>query len=359
MTTHRLLLLVTDLHRGGTPTVVRELARHLVRHPVHVEVACLAGWGDTADDIAALGISVHALGAASVRDLNVISSLDTLLRDGRFTHLLSFLVHANAVAAWLARRHEALRCFQSVQTTQPRPRWHWWVQRWAARFAERVIVPSRSVADLAAARCGIDPAQLVVIPNGVDLALFDLPPRPAPRPDDTVRVGFIGRLDPVKRVADLLDALGHLPPRYRLDLFGDGPERSRLQRLARRLELETRVTFHGKVARPHEALSELDLLVLPSEAEGFGLVLAEAMAAGVPVVATAALGIVDVVTDGVTGLLTPVARPDLLAATIQSALTEPGRTQRLQAARHHARQTFDWTAIARQYLDTLGLAAAR
>ncbi|MFN4242089.1 MAG: glycosyltransferase family 4 protein [Tepidisphaerales bacterium] len=359
MTAPRLLLLVTDLHRGGTPTVVRELARHLARHPVHVEVACLAGWGDTADDIAALGLSVHALGAASVRDLNVIASLDTLLRDGRFSHLLSFLVHANAVAAWLARRHGDLRCFQSVQTTQPRPRWHWWVQRWAARFAERVIVPSRSVADFAAARCGLDPAQLAVIPNGVDLALFDLPPRPAPLPDATVRLGFIGRLDPVKRVADLLEALPLLPPHYRLDLYGDGPERSRLQRLVRRLELQTRVTFHGMIPRPHEALANLDLLVLPSEAEGFGLVLAEAMAAGVPVVATAAPGIVDVVTDGVTGLLAPVARPDTLADTLQRALIEPGRTQRLQAARLHARKHFDWTEIARQYLDTLGLGAPR
>lgn len=353
MGTPRLLLLVTDLHRGGTPTVLRELAVRFARLSLHVEVASLAGWGDTADDLAAAGVKVHALGAASVRDLNVIASLDRLITAVCCTHVLSFLVHANAVAAYVARRHPNVAFFQSIQTTQPRPRWHWWVQRWAAGYARRVIVPTPSVAQFAQRRCGLAPTQLIVIPNGVDPSLFGLPRRPRPGPDAELRIGFIGRLDPIKRLPDLINAVSRLPARFRLDVFGDGPEMPRLVHQVRRLGLADRVVFAGKVPRPHEALARIDLLVLPSAAEGFGLVVAEAMAAAVPVVAAAAPGIVDVVQDGVTGLLYPPGDVTGLCRAIETALVEPGRSDRVEAARSHALKQFDWTVIARQYLDTL------
>ena len=93
--------------------------------------------------------------------------------------------------------------------------------------------------------------------------------------------------------------------RVRLVIFGDGAERPHIVSEISRLNIADHVTLHGAVAKPQEALAQIDLLVLPSMAEGFGLVLIEAMAAGVPVVATNVAGIRDVVVNGETGVLVP------------------------------------------------------
>src|SRR5947209_8016752 len=83
-----------------------------------------------------------------------------------------------------------------------------------------------------------------------------------------------------------------------------------------------RLTLHGSVQRPQDALSKVRLLILPSAAEGFGLVLIEAMAAGIPVVATDVAGIRDVVKNEVTGLLVPPAQPRRLADAINRLLDD-------------------------------------
>ena len=128
---------------------------------------------------------------------------------------------------------------------------------------------------------------MVVIPNAIDADRF--PPSPIPPTDSRpYPVGFIGRLDPVKRVDELITAIAELDKHYpnlaRLHIFGDGPDRTALESITRRFTRDGLVTFHGTVASPQEALSQVGLIVLPSEAEGFGLVLIEAMAASVPVI---------------------------------------------------------------------------
>src|SRR3954452_2535309 len=92
----RILLLLTDLEIGGTPTVVRELAIRLNDPPnVLVEVACLSKWGPIADQLRNAGIEVRALGAAGVRDLGAIRRAIKLIRERRFDTVFSFLIHAN------------------------------------------------------------------------------------------------------------------------------------------------------------------------------------------------------------------------------------------------------------------------
>ena len=152
--------------------------------------------------------------------------------------------------------------------------------------------------------------KIVVIPNAVDLSRTV-----AVRLEHAgKRVGFIGRLDPVKRVPDLVRAVGYLGGNVSLDIYGEGSQRAEIERTVRQLGLESRVKLHGAISGPEGALAEMDVLVLPSEAEGFGLVLIEAMAAGVPVVGTDVAGIRDVVVDGENGLLAPVGNPRALCS---------------------------------------------
>ena len=360
----RILLLITDLEIGGSPTVVRELATRLTAmgSAAHVEVACLKRWGPVAEQLRESGVRVTALMAHGALDLpRVVRRLVRLVRENRIDTVFSFLVHANAVAAvasWFAGG--GVRFIQSIQTTQPRPRWHWWVQRFAQHHAERIAVPSPSAARVAREWADVRAEKIVVIPNAIDPAEFcgkgvslrTSLDRQAHGRDAhaTCNVGFIGRLDPVKRIHDLLAAVASLDDRFHLDVFGDGAERAHLASLVDRYGITDRVTFHGMIAKPQAALAQVDVLVLPSEAEGFGLVLIEAMACGVPVVATDVAGICDVVKNGITGLLVPVASPPELARAIRRVADDESlRCSLVKSALADVRERFTWDAVLPQY----------
>lgn len=354
----RVLLLITDLQIGGTPTVVRELAVRLGEPGrVEVEVACLAPWGPVADQLRDAGVPVTALGATCVAAFPaILAKLVRLVRRDAFDTVFSFLVHANAVAAAASAFCPGVRFLQSIQTTQPDPRWHWRLQRLIGPAADKFVVPSPSAARAAREWAGVPEGQLAVVPNAVDVASFDAIYRSGRElRGPKLRVGFIGRLDPVKRVPDLLAATATLAGAH-VDIFGDGAERSRIERVVDRLGMRDKVTLHGAVRSPHEALSVIDVLVLPSQAEGFGIVLIEAMAAGVPVVATDVSGIVDVVTNGRTGLLVPLGDAARLRAAI-AACGVPGglRTRLVPAARAEVERRFAWPAVLALYRRLLGL----
>jgi glycosyltransferase involved in cell wall biosynthesis len=273
-----------------------------------------------------------------------------------FDTVFSFLVHANA-AAWMASPFcRGVRFLQSIQTAQPDPGWHWRVQEFAATAAERVVVPSSSVADVAGRWAGIAREKLVVIPNAVDAGSFSRSPLPAedPRPYPIV---FLGRLDPVKRVPDLLEAVRLLDGLVHLHVYGEGRDRRRIVETVARLKLDSRVTLHGAVSAAAEALRTAGLLVLPSQAEGFGLVLIEAMAAGVPVVATDVAGIRDVVSNDRTGLLVPPGDPPALAGAIRRVLEDRSlRDSLVREGIRHVRERFSWEGVLPRYRALLGIA---
>jgi glycosyltransferase involved in cell wall biosynthesis len=168
-------------------------------------------------------------------------------------------------------------------------------------------------------------------------------------------IGFLGRLDPIKRIPDLVTALRDAP-RAHLHIFGEGPERAEIEKTAITLGLTSRLTLHGAVERPQEALAQMRLLILPSAAEGFGLVLIEAMAAGIPVVATDVPGIRDVVKDEITGLLVPPADPRRLADAINRLIADPLLRNRLiEAGAAEVRERFTWDVVLPKYRELLGI----
>jgi len=345
----RILFLNTDLELGGTPTVIRELATRLTKATsAHIEVACLGTFGPIAHQIEQAGIKVTALNAAGALDLMVAARLIRLIRRHRIDTVFSFLVHANTMAAVASEFCRDVRFIQAIQTTQPRPRWHWPVQAAAQYAAERIVAPSHSVAQAARDWAYVPPEKILVIPNAIDLppAISDFD-RPAE--GGNVRIGFIGRLDPVKRVEDLVLAMSHVRG-ARLQIFGSGERRAALQELIKQHQLEDRVTLRGPSSGPAEALRQMDLLVLPSEAEGFPLVLIEAMAAGVPIVASDAPGIRDVVTNDATALMVPVGSPERLAGAIQKMVDHPDLRNRLAAdAFVEVARRFTWDQVLPQY----------
>ncbi len=340
----RVLLFNTDLEIGGTPTVVRELARRLPACGVDIEVACLGRFGPTAEQIAGDGGTVHALNAR-VRQLpSAVQRLRNLVKLEKFDTVLSFLVHANTVAALARRKDDGVHWWQSIQTTQPTPRWHWRVQRWAGRRAEGFIVPSQSIRAVARQRSGIEPARVHVLPNGVDAADVVEQARPPRDPTSVLRVGFLGRLDPVKRVPLLVEAMRDLD-RVELHVFGDGPDRKNIA--------GPHVHLHGFTDR-HAALDQIDALCLPSIAEGFPMVIIEAMAAGLPVVGTDAPGIRDAIVDGETGLLFGSDGAGPIASALRRVRDHPTEAAtRAAHALYRVRVLWTWQSIVPFYAKLL------
>ena len=160
------------------------------------------------------------------------------------------------------------------------------------------------------------------------------------------RIGSIGRLHRNKGYDILLDAAALLRDRgvdFSLTLAGDGPERAALERQVATLNLADRVAFPGWVAQSADALNAMDLFVLSSRVEPFGLVVIEAMAAGVPIVSTDIGGPRDILGGGRLGRLVPAGSAEALTDGIMAALADPAalETARLAQAEALSRYSMD------------------
>ncbi|MFL6056834.1 MAG: glycosyltransferase [Actinoallomurus sp.] len=203
---------------------------------------------------------------------------------------------------------------------------------------------------------GVPTDHVFVVPCGVDTGLFRPEGPVAERGGDRLRILTIGRLVPRKGVDTLIEAIGAVPDAELL--VAGGPERSALHRdpegrrlpaLAHERGIADRVVFLGRVA--HEEIPPLirsaDVVVSVPWYEPFGIVPIEAMACGVPVVASAVGGHLDTVVDGVTGLHVPPRRPDELAASLRRLLGEPDLRRSLgRAAAEHAHSRYPWDRVA-------------
>ena len=187
---------------------------------------------------------------------------------------------------------------------------------------------------------GIAAARLVTVRNGIDLARFAYN-GPAPHGPAVI----VARLAPEKDHATLLRALAiaaAAEPDFRLEIAGDGPCRADLHALAASLGVTRSVRFLGRVDDIPALLERAGLLVLSSRLEGISLTLLEAMARGLPVVATRVGGNVEVVADGETGLLVPAASPPELAAAMLLLWRDPEWSRCLgMAGRARAEEQFD------------------
>ena len=314
-----------------------------------MRVACLSHRGPVADQIEAAGVPVTTFDAAGAADPRVPVRLARLMNEYNIDTVLSFLVHANTVSAAVSVRFPEVRWVQSIQTTQPTPRWHWWVQRVAAHAAAAVVVPSQSVATVAQRWADVPAEKLNIIPNAIDPAQYtrSVLPTQNPRP---YPVTFLGRLDPIKDVPTLIAAVARLAGLVHLHVNGDGGDRDRILACIDRFNASALVTLHGATDRPAEILRRSGMLVLPSLAEGFGLVLIEAMAAGVPVVASDVPGIRDVVIHDQTGLLVPPRDPAALATAIRRIVDDAALRQRLiDGATNDVVTRFGWKTVLPAY----------
>jgi len=230
-----------------------------------------------------------------------------------------------------------------------------WLRGVVYRQARFCIASSSAVAE-EFKKVGIPQKKIVVIPNGVDLSAFFpwekcercaglTPASPAGRP--RIRILSAGRLEKVKGHKYLLDAFGAVVNTAEFDpqliLVGDGSERANLEKQCKDLGIRNLVEFAGEV--PHSELShyyhKADVFIMPSLSEGFGIAALEAMACGVPVVASRTGGLVDIISEDA-GILVAAGDVSSIAEAIIKILKNPGAYTSARA------QEFSWDSIARR-----------
>jgi glycosyltransferase involved in cell wall biosynthesis len=189
-----------------------------------------------------------------------------------------------------------------------------------------------------------------VIPNAVDV---EGAPRSRRAVRDRPRILSVGRLKAPKDFPTLVRALGDLrPDSFEAVIVGDGPDRQLLEEEIHELGLEDRVSLAGERRDVPELLAGADVFVLPSRSEGHPVSVLEAMAAGIPVVASRVGGVPEQVSDGETGLLVEPGDPTELAAALRRLTADPRLRRRLGAAgRVRAEQAFDLDAFRRAHVE--------
>lgn len=204
-------------------------------------------------------------------------------------------------------------------------------------------------------QAGYPAARLHLIPNAVDCDRFvPMPPADPASSGQNLRVVFAGRHVAVKGLDVLLRAWAGMarPATARLVLAGDGPERASLMQQAIALGVADSVEFPGTINDVPALLASASIYVQASHREGLPNSVLEAMAAGLPVVATRIGGHEDIITDGETGVLVAPADPQALAVALQDLLGDAERRQRLgRRASHYVRDHYATTAVIERLLD--------
>ncbi len=356
MTGRRLLVINTSRSWGGTEHWAVQTAAGLAARGAQVRFLCSS---DVVDARAArAGLDVGRLRLAGDLEPRGILRLVSEVRRLR--------PHAVIATRW---RESLLGGLAVRLAGRPRP---WLIMRLGLRLvprqdlkrrlvfrlADRVIVNAPEIRKALLQRSWIDPARVVVILNGLDLAAWRPRWEPGPAaagarlrerfgiPADAPLLVNVGALTPQKDHAGLLAAMAELRravPDARLLIVGEGFLRGDLEALRARLHLQDHVLMPGFLDDVAAALAAADLFVLSSDNEGMARALIEAAASGLPAVATDVSGSRLAVREGINGRVVPPRRPGALVAAIGEVLSLPAadRQQMGEAARRLAEQRFD------------------
>lgn len=356
----KLVLLIPTLDHSGAEKQFSLLATRLPREEFDVHAVTLTRGGPYESMIQGGGIRLTNLNKRMKFDPLALWRLKSLLDSEKPDLLHSWIFAANAYARLVVGKGPRPKVLVSERCVDSwKSPWQLWLDRRQIGRTTRLVGNSQSVADFYRS-LGVPSQKLAVIPNAVEipcepaagrdqaLAEFQIPP-------GSRVVGFAGRLARQKRVHDIVWAmqlLRQLTDRVYLLLIGDGPERNSLVELARHMGCEHLVRFAGYRDDAARLIGLLSVFWLASDFEGMSNSMMEAMAAGVPVVASDIAPNRELVVDGQTGFLVKVGDSVGMAQFTDRILADPTLASRLgEAARERMRTSFSVERMISSHAD--------
>jgi len=335
------------LETGGLERLLADLARLHNRSVFKLSFVTMRGMGRFAHEIQQIGCPVHQLQRPT--RFGKILELALWFRRHAFdiVHTHNAYPHINATPA--AR----VTGVPVIINTQHGPRMEGgqtarWQHSLASLCINRIVAVSDDLARLCAKRDKFSARKVIRIWNGIDLHAFPFA-GPSRKP-----IGIsVGRLSPEKDLRTLLRATKHLlrwVPTFRLIVVGDGPSMAELRQIASDLGITERVDFVGERTDVAALLSHAGFFVSSSRLEGISLTILEAMATGLPVIATCVGGSPEIVEDGRTGWLVPSGDPVALAQAMRHMCNCQDKWDAMgKRARQRVKQCFDVVRMVGQY----------
>lgn len=350
---------------GGLENGLVNLINHMPAGRYRHAIVCLAGYSSFRQRIRRDDVEVFSLDKQPGKDPAAYLRMWRLLR-----RLRPALVHTRNLGtvdmqwiALLAGVRSRVHGEHGWEASDPRglnPR-NLFIRRACRPVIRRYVAVSRDISRWLQAQVRVDAARIRQVYNGVSLDRFQ--PGGAPPPDvpwqaGMLVLGTVGRLDPVKNQLQLLRAFHRLcasgeewAPKLRLVIAGDGPLRDALRQEVARLDLAARVWFAGARDDVPALMRCMDIFVLPSLNEGISNTILEAMAMGLPVVATAVGGNPELVVDGITGALCKGTDAQSLDAPLRRLASDPeARRAAGQAGRLRIEREFGLPSMVNGYL---------
>jgi glycosyltransferase involved in cell wall biosynthesis len=339
----RILFVSTSTTVGGAEKTLFALATLIDHRRYKVAgVVSLKPEGHYARLLAEQGVKTHTLNLAGAPRPSDAKRLAEIIEIER-PDIVHAVMYQAIQLARMAKTRTTVR-FKLVSSPRvnyrSRSLWTLLVDRWLKRRDDLLIAECDASRAFLLKKLKYKPAKVITIRNGVDLAGWS--PSKIDRQKKRmelrlgaadVLIGAVGRLDRQKGFATLIEAMSRLKSTtLRCAILGDGPERPRLEALIRLHHLERSVWLLGEKGEIPSWLSAFDLYCLPSLWEGLPNSLLEAMALGLPVIASGVDGVPEAVTSGKDGLLVPPANPAALAAALKSLAGDPEKRAALGAA---------------------------
>lgn len=344
-----------ELRFAGGETQVIALTRELIRRGHQAELICNPA-GQLWERARADGISCYPCKIRNSIDVSAALRLRAILSVGGFDVVHFHTSRAHAMAPFVRG------CARASVVTR---RMDYRPNRMLAPFlyghsVDRTIAISSAVAD-SLLGVGVPRSNITIVPSGVDAEYFRPPDaeershaRQALGLDDrTIAIGAVGALEERKGHRYLLRAIVSIPDaKVRCFIAGDGSNRTDLEAELAKLGCSERVTMLGRVEDTRAILWALDIFAMPSLLEGLGVAAIEAMACGVPVVASKVGGLAELVEDEITGLQVPPADAPALAAALLPLLNNPDRRRQLgMNATARVAKEYSMTAMAERTLE--------
>lgn len=354
---------ITELDPGGAERALVNLVTGLEPQRFSAEVYSLGppplhSREVLVDRLQAAKIPVHFLGGTSARSAPaVLWRLRGYLRKQRPRLIQSFLFHANILGPLAARSAGVRRVVNGIRVAEREQAWHRRLELLVSPLVTAQVCVSESVRRFAEETTGLSSKRLHVIHNGIDVERFRVPPADLSQwgiPTRGEVLIFVGRLAPQKNLPMLIDATAEVlseRSETHLLIVGDGPERSAvLRRMQRYPHVADRMHLLGWRPDVPQLLAASRLLLLPSAWEGLPGAVLEAMAAGLPVVASDVEGVRELLGAASHEQLVPAGHARALANRVGQLLTAPSEAARLgEANRRRVAEQFSLDAMVRGY----------